>query len=85
MENDERFRNACRAAGRAIRELRLARGLTQEDLALSVGVGWRHLQKVEAGEVNLTLKTLSRFAAALQVDIPQFFNEATRSKPNAEN
>jgi transcriptional regulator with XRE-family HTH domain len=84
MENDERFQAVCEAAGCTIRALRVARGLTQEALALRVGMGWRHLQKIEAGEVNLTLRTICRFAAALQVDIPVFFDKSTRSAPDAQ-
>lgn len=30
---------------------------------------WRHWQKIEAGEVNATLHTLSRLCDALSVDV----------------
>jgi transcriptional regulator with XRE-family HTH domain len=43
-------------------------GLTLEEAAHSGGLHWRHWQKVEAGEVNLTLASLVRLAAALGAD-----------------
>ena len=51
-----------------IRRLRVARKLTQEDLAGRVGVGWRHLQKIEAAEINVALSTLQRLGEALEID-----------------
>lgn len=56
--------------GAALRTLRMARGLTQEQAAESIGMGARHLQKVESGEVNVTLETLYRFATAYGTDVP---------------
>jgi transcriptional regulator with XRE-family HTH domain len=42
--------------------------MTQETLAAAVGIGSRHLQKIEAGEVNVTLSTICRIASVLAVD-----------------
>jgi transcriptional regulator with XRE-family HTH domain len=50
--------------------------MTQEELASLSSMGWRHLQKVEAGEVNVTLRTLSRLAATLRVDPGQLLSKA---------
>ena len=54
--------------GRSIRAARSARSMTQEAVAARSGMGWRHLQKIEAGEVNVTLRTICRVATALGVD-----------------
>jgi transcriptional regulator with XRE-family HTH domain len=43
--------------------------MTQEDVALAAGLALRHLQKIEAGQVNVTLETLSALATALRVDV----------------
>jgi transcriptional regulator with XRE-family HTH domain len=51
-----------------IRLLRQRSGLSQDALSSRAGVAVRHLQKLEAGEVNVTLKTLSAVSAALDVD-----------------
>ena len=54
--------------GLQVRRLRGEAGLTQEQLAGRARLASRHLQKIEAGEVNLTLATLERLAQALQVN-----------------
>jgi transcriptional regulator with XRE-family HTH domain len=51
--------------GRRINELRGAAGLTQEQLAERVAIDAKDLQKIEAGEVNITFRTLVRLAAGL--------------------
>jgi transcriptional regulator with XRE-family HTH domain len=53
---------------RNVRALRREKGLTQERLAVTTGLKVRHIQKIEAGEVNVTLRTLRTLADALQVD-----------------
>lgn len=50
-----------------LRELRSRSGLTQEEAARKVGIGWRHYQKIEAAEVNLSLTTLCRLAEVFAV------------------
>ena len=63
-----------------LRALREKRGLTQEQLAHHSGMAPRHLQKAEAGEVNLTLNTISKLCAALSIDAQALFmpNEVAR-------
>jgi transcriptional regulator with XRE-family HTH domain len=58
-----------------VRHLRLARGLTQEALAARAGIAVRHVQKIEAGEINTTLRTIARLALALEVDPSEIFRE----------
>lgn len=53
----------------SIRQIRVSRGITQEALALRSGLALRHLQKVEAAEVNVTIRSLARIAAGLKVDV----------------
>jgi len=38
-----------------------------------MGLVTRHLQKLEAGEVNVTLRTLVRISVALGVDLKDLF------------
>ncbi len=45
-----------------------ALGLTLAAAAERAGMDWRHWQKVEAGEVNVTLRTLVRLAEALGLE-----------------
>jgi hypothetical protein len=56
-----------------VRRLREGAGLTLEEAAHRAGLHWRHWQKVEAGEVNLTLASLVRLAGALGVEAAGLF------------
>jgi transcriptional regulator with XRE-family HTH domain len=51
-----------------LHEERKARGWTQEQAAERCGYGFRHYQKLEGAELNVTLATLERLAAAFAVD-----------------
>ena len=51
--------------GANIRRERIARDLTQEQLAELVDLNIRTLQKIEAGETNLLLTTVIRIQRAL--------------------
>lgn len=57
------------AVGRAIRELRLARDLTQEALSHAAGITVGHLSKIERGQSNPTWETLVALASALNVSM----------------
>jgi transcriptional regulator with XRE-family HTH domain len=62
-----------RFIGRRIAELRIAREITQEQLAEKSEVDARYLQRIEAGEINLTVDTLVRIANVLRVEIGALF------------
>lgn len=49
-----------------LRKRRKELGLTQEDAAERIQIATRHYQKLEPGDLNLTLRTLCRLADALQ-------------------
>lgn len=51
-----------------VRRQRERADLTLEEAAHRAEMHWRHWQKVEAGEVNTTLRTLARLADALGLD-----------------
>lgn len=54
--------------GAQVRDLRRARGLTQEALAEKLGVTPRYLAGIERGERNLTLDSVD--ALAVQLGVP---------------
>lgn len=60
-----------------MRRLRLLRGLTQEKLAERIECAPRHLQRVEAGTVNVSLKTLVALAHALGVETMELLDPKT--------
>lgn len=51
-----------------LRVLREERRLSQEQLAYIAGLATRHLQKIEAGQINVTLRTLARIGVALEIE-----------------
>jgi transcriptional regulator with XRE-family HTH domain len=57
-----------RSLGRNLRRIREARGLSQEAFADAVGVHRTYMGGLERGERNLTLKSVERIAAWLEVD-----------------
>jgi len=57
------------ALGRAIRELRTERGLSQEAVALDAGIQPSWLSHIEAGRRNPSWSTVQRIAAALGVRV----------------
>lgn len=59
--------------GARIRDLRKARGLTQEKLAWEAGLSKGHLSGIEKGLVRPTLTTLSMLAKRLEVDLLDLF------------
>jgi len=54
--------------GRNLRAFRLERGLSQEQFAEVLGVHRTYMGGVERGERNLTLKSVERIAARINVD-----------------
>jgi transcriptional regulator with XRE-family HTH domain len=58
--------------GKLIRELRIKKGLTQEELAEKTEVSARTIQRIENGEVDPRAYTLQMIAKALEVDYNMF-------------
>ncbi len=65
--------------GQRIKEMRLRRGLRQKDMA-DLGYGTRHYQKIEKGELNLTLKTLMKLATALDSEVLELLPQARKNE-----
>ena len=59
------------ALGRAVRELRTERGLTQRELARAADVNETWLSHIEAGRPNPAWGTVARIAAALDMPLSQ--------------
>ena len=71
MRRDNDPKRLALAVGRRVRELRLARDLTQEKLAERLDSATPHVQAIERGVRNLTLASLCRIADALDVEAIQ--------------
>jgi len=68
LETDIRVR-----FGRRLRELRQARGLSQEQLAFLAELHRTYVSSAERGERNVALVNLERLAKALNVHIRDLF------------
>lgn len=62
--------------GRAIRELRLERDLTQEALAHGAGITVGHLSKIERGQSNATWETAAAIASGLDIPLARLASKA---------
>ena len=60
--------------GQRVRELRLAKGLSQEELAFRAGVHRTYLGSIERGQRNPALKNIAAIAEALEVTLPELFS-----------
>lgn len=61
------------AFGAHVRSLRLARGLSQEEVAHVAGIHVTYLSGVERGVRNPSLKNLQKLAGALGVEVVELF------------
>ena len=57
--------------GNRLRELRQARGVSQEALADLAGLHRTYVSSVERGERNISLQNIDRLAAALEVSLAE--------------
>jgi transcriptional regulator with XRE-family HTH domain len=58
----------ARRVGRRVRALRKARSLGEAEIEARL-FNFKYLQRIEAGQVNLTLRTLERLAEILGTDV----------------
>jgi transcriptional regulator with XRE-family HTH domain len=65
-----------RGLGSRVRELRAARGLTQEQLADQCGLHRTFIGSVERGERNVSILNLRSIARALRVPLSALFEES---------
>lgn len=66
------------ALGRVVRAARDRADLTQEDLADRSKIDVKRIQRIEAGTVNVTVKTLVKIATALDVPLWELMADGGR-------
>ena len=79
---DVRSRKVLVTFGVRVREARLARGLSQENLAEIAGLHRTYIGTVERGERNPALVNLVRIADALSVDLSALTSGLSLSPAN---
>jgi len=59
--------------GKRVRELRLAKGLSQEALALKAELDRTYMTGIENGKRNVSIQNIGKVIAALEISIQDFF------------
>lgn len=59
---------------RNMRQIRVAKGFSQEELAESAGLHRTHIGSVERGERNVSIDNIERIAKALRVSCAELLN-----------
>lgn len=57
-----------------LRQLRVAKGLSQERLALAAGIDRAYIGRVERGEENVTINVVAAVAEVLEVSVSDLFD-----------
>jgi len=57
--------------GARVRELRILKGISQKELAYSIGKDQQSIQRLEAGKINPSYYYLSQIAQGLKVDLAE--------------
>ena len=68
------MQNVTELFGARIRELRKARGMTQDQLADILDIEQKHVSLIELGKSYPSLDRLAHIAEALQVTLPSLFD-----------
>lgn len=72
--NKEWLRKSAKIALAIRRELRL-KGMTQQDLAVKMGLSPQYVGRILKGQENLTLETISKLEAAIGISLVSLGNE----------
>jgi transcriptional regulator with XRE-family HTH domain len=71
--------------GKIVRNARKTKSMTQAECASLCGLGRRHFQKIEAGEVNPPLAFFSKLSGVLDTRACYFLNEESLDSPLSEH
>jgi transcriptional regulator with XRE-family HTH domain len=75
LMNNLRDKSTLESFGAKLKQLRLKKGLTLEQLAFEADIELSQVHRVEKGKVNPTLTTLIAIAKGLGVNLSEIFNE----------
>ena len=75
LMNNLRDKSTLESFGAKLKQLRLKKGLTLEQLAFEADIELSQVHRVEKGKVNPTLTTLIAIAKGLGVKLSEIFNE----------
>lgn len=55
--------------GKKLKDFRIAKGFTQQQLELEIGASFGHISRIESGDINPTKETLLRISNVLNLDL----------------
>ena len=58
-----------------IKTARTNKGLSQKEIAITIGIDQAQYSRIESGKVEPTLSSLEKIAEALEVRVVEFFND----------
>lgn len=67
--------NTVSIIGQKIRQYRILRNLTQDELAEVIGSTGSYIGRIERGEQNVKIETLEKIATAMEIDIFLLFQQ----------
>jgi transcriptional regulator with XRE-family HTH domain len=67
-------KDVSKKVGIKIRELRLSKGLTIEQLAFDAGMEYTQLSRIELGKINTSIYHVYKISNSLSVTVPEIFN-----------
>jgi len=73
MPTDDSHSALLNTIGQKIRQIRISKGWSQEDLAKAAGLNRSYVGSVERGERNIRVLTLAKIAHVFDVKIEHFF------------
>ncbi|KUK76666.1 MAG: hypothetical protein XD93_0781 [candidate division WS6 bacterium 34_10] len=71
--------NIQKAIGKVIREHRLEKNLSQEDLADKTKLHRTYISSVERGKRNISIKNLERISSAIGISLSKLLEEAEKN------
>ena len=73
LNND--FEQYLKLIGDNLKKERINQGLTQEKLAEINNIDYKYYQRIEAGDVNITMKTLCKLCESLKIEPTKLFEK----------
>lgn len=71
---DRKLKELLINIGKKVRQLREERGLTQEELAFGANIHRTQISRIENGENNLSMSSVSRLVDYFEIEYPEFFD-----------
>jgi DNA-binding XRE family transcriptional regulator len=73
MKDSPKYNALVRHLAAKVKELRMAKGYTQEEMAQRFGFNYRYYQKLESGTYTPNLRTIFRIAEVFKVKVRDLF------------